>query len=181
MDEFRYQIRIPKDRIAVLIGKNGEVKKNLEALTNTRIKIDSHEYDIEVTGEDPIALYCLKDVVKAIGRGFNPDVAQLLLKQDYAFEIMDLDADVKPTQLERVKGRIIGKDGKARRNIEGLTDTFISVYGRTISIIGRAEDVIIVRRAIESLIQGSRHATVYKSLEKMKRNQKIQELELKRK
>ena len=69
----------------------------------------------------------------------------------------------------RLKGRVIGQEGKSRKIIEGLTETYISVYGKTISIIGQAENVSVARRAIESLLAGSNHATVYRWLEKKRR------------
>ena len=33
MAEFAYQVKIPKERVAVLIGKKGEVKKQIEETT----------------------------------------------------------------------------------------------------------------------------------------------------
>lgn len=175
MTQFSYGIKIPHDRIAVLIGKKGEIKKGIEEQTDTKISVDSKEGDITVSGQDAIKLYCTKDIIRAIGRGFNPEIAQLLLKQDYSFEVIGLQDYIKPTQLQRVKGRIIGKEGKTRMLIERLTDTFISVYGKTVCLIGRSESVLIAKRAIEFLIGGSRHANVYNWLEKMRREQRMNE------
>jgi ribosomal RNA assembly protein len=177
MPEFSYQIKIPKDRIAVLIGKKGETKKLVEETTKTNIRIDSTEGDVSVAGEDAIRLYAARDVIRAIARGFNPDVALILLKQDYSLEILNLKDYVKPTQVMRIKGRVIGEAGKSRENIERLTECSISVYGKTISVIGRVESVLTARRAIESLIKGSPHANVYKWLEKMRREQKRRQFE----
>ena len=71
-----------------------------------------------------------------------------------------------------MKGRIIGAEGKSRRTIEELTETNVSVYGKTVSIIGLAEGVDMARRAIETLLSGSPHANVYKWLEKKRRELK---------
>ncbi|MBS3137229.1 RNA-processing protein [Candidatus Woesearchaeota archaeon] len=173
MDEFSYDIKIPRDRIAVLIGKNGEVKKNLEEVSHTKIAIDSKEGDVVVSGEDAITLYSTKNVIRAIARGFNPEVAQLLLRHDYVFDVLDVTTYIKnKNHLERVKGRVIGKEGKAREILEQLTDTHISVYGKTICIIGLGEFVNIARRAIESLLVGSPHAKVYMWLEKQRKELK---------
>lgn len=177
MVEFSYEIKIPKDRIAVLIGRKGEIKKQIEDHTNTKINIDSNEGDVIVSGEDAILLYCTRDIIKAIGRGFNPDIALLLLKQDYAFEVINLPDFDNPTQFRRIKGRIIGREGKSRRLIEEHTDTNICVYGKTISLIGRTDTCSIARRAVEMLIKGSPHSNVYKWLEKMRRNLKRRELD----
>jgi len=50
-----------------------------------------------------------------------------------------------------------------------MTGCFISVYGKTVAIIGLISQVSIARRAVESLLMGSMHASVYKWLEKQKR------------
>ena len=174
--EFSAETKIPKERIAVLIGKSGEIKKELEEYTGTSIEVDSKEGDVKITGEDSLKIYALKEVIKAISRGFNPDISKLLLKQDYALEIIPLLDFVKHKgHFERIKGRVIGAHGKSRETIESLTDTYISVYGKTISIIGRSEGVVVAKKAIESLLQGSPHANVYKWLEKNRKNLKEKE------
>jgi len=152
-----------------------EIKKRIEEETHTKIIIDSKEGDVIVEGEDPLTLFSTRDMIKAIARGFNPDIANLLLKQDYTLELVELKEFVKtPAQLIRIKGRIIGKDGKARKVIEGLTETYICIFGKTVGLIGLGEDVSNARRAIESLIAGSTHANVYKWLEKKKRDKRMQ-------
>ncbi|MBU0758269.1 MAG: KH domain-containing protein [Nanoarchaeota archaeon] len=177
MSEFAYELKIPRERIAVLIGKKGEQKRKLEEETNTEISVDSKEGEIFVKGSDALSLYTTRDIIKAIGRGFNPDVAQLLLKQDYCFEMVNISDYVKPNHLERIKGRVIGTNGKTRNIIQHLTETFISVYGKTISIIGQIENVATAKRAVESIVQGSPHANVYKWLEKMIKENKRREFE----
>ena len=171
MAEYQYELKIPKERVAVLIGKEGCVKKELEEETKTKLNIDSKEGDVFVSGEDALGLYSAREVIKAIGRGFNPEISLLLLKQDYVFEVINLSEYVGKSKgnLLRLKGRVIGKEGKARRVMEELTNCSICVYGKTISIIGLAENVGIAKHAIESLIRGSTHAKVYKFLEKKRR------------
>jgi len=41
-------IKIPLDRVAVLIGKNGEIKKYLESKTGIRLDINSKEGDVKI-------------------------------------------------------------------------------------------------------------------------------------
>lgn len=174
MAEFMYEIKVPKDRIAVLIGKSGEMKKQIEETTKTKIKVDSKEGDVSVSGEDALGLYTTKELIDAIGRGFNPEFAMLLLKQDYSFEkinLRDFVGESKKDQ-ERVRGRVIGALGKTRKLVEELTETHISVYGKTIGIIGEAEDAAIAKEAISNLLNGSQHANVYKWLEKKRKEKK---------
>lgn len=170
IEEFAYELKIPKDRVAVLIGKKGELKKQLEHATKTKIKVDSDEGDVSITGKDALSLYSCREVIRAISRGFNPDIAGLLLKQDYGMEIITLtDYARNAKDMERIRGRVIGEGGKSRRTIEELTLTHISVYGKTIAVIGPLETIANARRAIESLLGGSRHGTVYKFLEKKRK------------
>lgn len=174
--EYIYELKIPKERIAVLIGTGGDVKKQIEEATKTRLDINSTEGDIFIKGVDSILLYSAREIIKAIGRGFNPEIAMLLLKQEYSLEMINLRDFVPEQHMMRLKGRVIGEDGKARRNIELLTETSISIYGKTIGIIGETANVTAARRAVESLIKGSNHATVYKWLEKNRRDLKRREL-----
>ena len=70
---------------------------------------------------------------------------------------------------------LIGKDGKSRKLLEQLTNCDICVYGKTVGIIGSVERDLIARRAVEMILNGSMHATVYKFLETEKRKTKNRE------
>jgi len=178
--QYSYELKIPKERIAVLIGKEGVVKADIETSTHSKLNIDSEEGDVIISGTDTIGMFSARDVVRAIGRGVNPDIALRLLKPDYCVEIINLkehlgDASIK--KLMRLKGRIIGAEGKARRTIEELTESSICVYGKTITMIGEIQNVSVARRAVESLLAGSPHASVYSWLEKNKRTIKERKIQ----
>lgn len=169
-EEFSYELKVPQERVAVLIGKEGATKKEIEEETNSTLDI-SKEGDVTISGGDGLILYTAKEVVRAIGRGFNPKIALQLLKTDYALEFIDMKdvAGKSKNTIQRLKGRVIGKGGKAREEIERLTDTNISVYGKTIGIIGETMQVSIARQAVAMLLQGSMHKTVFRFLEKKKK------------
>ncbi|MBI2139972.1 RNA-processing protein [Candidatus Woesearchaeota archaeon] len=174
MEEFLYDLRIPKERIAVLIGVSGTIKKQIEEATHIKMDVDSKEGDVSLKGTDGLGLYTAREIVRAVGRGFNPEIALLLLKPDYAYDTIDLHeafGKSKDTQL-RIKGRIIGKEGKCRKLIEELSESHVVVYGKTVSIIGAAESAAIAREAVVMLIKGSPHATVFKFLERKRRDLK---------
>jgi ribosomal RNA assembly protein len=171
--ELSHEIRVPKDRVAVLIGEKGETKKALEETLGCELRIDSKEGDVSVVGEDAIALYTAKEIVRAIARGFNPQTALLLLQQDYAFELIDLsDYSKHANHQQRLKGRVIGTQGKSRRIIEDATEAFISVYGKTIGIICPVENMLIAKQAVHNLLSGSPHASVYRWLDRKRRELK---------
>lgn len=173
--EFSYEIKIPKDRVAVLIGVKGNVKKKIEKSLKLKINVDSREGDVIFTGDDSLALVTAQNIAKAIGRGFNPEVALELLDENNCLEIIDISdyAGESRTALIRIKARVIGTSGKARKNIERLTDTNVVVYGKTIAIIGGYEGVRLARMAFEDLLKGSRHSGVYSWLEKHRKDMKV--------
>ncbi len=167
---FNQEIKITKERIAVLIGRKGEMKRRLEDAAKCKLMIDSREGDVVIEGGDPLMLYTVREIIKAVARGFNPDVAFLLLRLDYGFEIVEMKDFAKSKNDEvRLKGRVIGAAGKSRRVIEQLTDCTICVYGKTVGIIGPVTNIPYARHAIELLLSGSTHATVYHYLEKHRR------------
>ncbi len=79
-----------------------------------------------------------------------------------------------PDQIERIKGRIIGENGTARLNMENLTGATISVYGRTVGIIGEPNQLRLAVDAISSLSSGSMHGPVYSKLEAARRREKAE-------
>jgi len=170
--EFSYELKIPQERVAVLIGEKGETKKEIEEQTKTQINITT-EGEVTIIGTDALLLYTAREIVRAIARGFNPDLAFLLLKTNYSLEIIDIKdfAGKSKKTLQRLKGRVIGKEGKAKMELERLTDTHVSVYGKTVALIGEASDVANANQAVIMLLQGSMHKTAYRFLERKKKEQ----------
>ena len=168
--EFSYDLKIPEERVAVLIGTKGETKKQIEEQSGCELDI-TKEGEVIITGNDGIELYTAREIVKAIGRGFNPNIALLLTKPDYTLEFIELKdiAGKSKNEMLRLKGRIIGKGGKSREEIERLTNTYISVYGKTVGIIGEVAWAALARQAVGMLLDGAMHRTVYKFLEKKKK------------
>jgi len=172
------EMAIPEDRIGVLIGKEGEIKERIEQATGCKLKINSKTGVVRITCEDPVNFLRVQDVIKAIAHGFNPDVAMKLLEDDMmVLDIIDLSAYVSDKHLERIKGRIIGKEGVMRRNIEDLLNVHVSIYGKTVAIIGDAESVAIAREAIMMLVEGAQHSTVMRFLERKRRELKMRGLD----
>jgi len=73
-----FSIRIPMERVGVLIGKNGSVRAEIERISKTKITIDSTTGDVIVDDSgitDPEMSLKTRDVIRAIGRGFSPQKA----------------------------------------------------------------------------------------------------------
>ena len=184
MSEIRLMVRIPRERIGVLIGPGGSVKKKIEELGEVRLNVDSESGTVEIIGKpnmsDPAKALQVQNVVLAIGRGFSPERAWKLFEEDVMLDIIDLREYFghSKSNMERVRGRIIGTEGKTRRIIEEMTKTSISVYGHTIAIIGLPENVAIAREAVQMLIEGKPHSAVYRFLHRKRREMKRRELML---
>ncbi|CVK34721.1 KH domain-containing protein [Methanoculleus bourgensis] len=175
----RQEMKVSTARIGVLIGKSGSTKREIEEKTRISLQIDSEEGTVMIEGDDPIAVMTATSVVQAINRGFSPERAfRLLEDEDMMLEIINL-ADLTDTarHLERLRGRIIGKAGTSRAQIEDMTNTEISVHGKTVAIIGLPEQNEIARKAVEMLIQGVPHENVYAFLDRKKKEAKRDILE----
>ena len=177
-------VKIPKERVGVLIGPEGKVKKYIEEKLEVKLEIDTEgsvTLALSEKAKDPSLLLKAKDVVTAIGRGFPPETAfRLIRNEDGIFDMIDLriifgrsESDIK-----RIKGRIIGAEGKTRKLIEELTEADVVVYGHTVGIIGSFEEVDAARNAVQMIVEGCEHHTVYNYLQKKRTELKKQKLQL---
>jgi ribosomal RNA assembly protein len=164
--------KLPLDRIGVLLGREGSVRKEIEEKTKTLITVDTQTGSVIIEPASPsttaLELIKAQNIVRAIGYGFSPERAFRLLEDDQVLEVLDVRQYVgdKPNHVKRVLGRIIGEEGKARRILEEYTGTCISIYDHYVAIIGDYETANIAKKAIEMLIQGRMHATVYKYIDR---------------
>jgi ribosomal RNA assembly protein len=173
-------IKVPQDRIGAIIGVEGNVKKIIEEKTGVSLNVDS-ESGVVIVESEGDAMKALKaaEVIKAIARGFSPEKAlKLLDSEDLILDVIDLSKfSDSPADLKRVKGRIIGKNGKTREVIEQMSGARVSVYGKTISMIGDAEQLTTTRAAVDMLLDGAPHGAVYSYLEKRRRELKRSQMD----
>jgi len=177
---FERVIRVPADRVGALIGRGGETKKDLERMCGVELVIDSKSGEIvvkaRVTGaSEP---FRAANIIEAVGRGFSPQRALKLMEDDTVLEVMDLRdyGGKSENALERIRGRVIGLHGKSRRVIEELTNSFVSVFGRTVAIIGKSNDAKLAKDAITMLAEGSAHKSVYQMLQRERTKRKMEKL-----
>src|SRR5215510_5185976 len=178
---FQQVVKVPNDRIGVIIGKDGRVKDQIEYKCKVMIRIDSENGNVIISPRDSSELeQTLKavEIISAISRGFSPERSYRLLAEDAILHVVDLNEYVgrSHSQITRLKGRLIGEGGKSRKTIEDLTGTSISIYGHTVGIIGNFEDIKLATDAILQLVKGSSHKTVYNSLQDKRRRAKLDKL-----
>ena len=102
---------ISKERLPVLLGREGEVIREIEKSTGTKIAIRRRTgeviIDIDEGAEAPDPLKA-RDIVRAIDLGFDPEVAFRLKSPDIYLDVIDLKEYVTGREhLTRIKGRII--------------------------------------------------------------------------
>ncbi len=169
-------VKIPKERVGALIGPGGKTKQKLQQLAGVKISVDSETGEVELQGKPESAenFYNAANVVKAIGRGFSPQNALLLLEQDYLLDVIKVSDIVSGGEktIKTRKGRVIGRHGKAREIIERETDSKIVVLGKTVAIIARPEEMQTARKAVEMLLEGAEHSTIYKLLQRKRSEEK---------
>lgn len=177
-----FSIRIPQERIGVLIGKNGEIKSEIEKRSLAVLTIDSDSGDIlidESKATDPEMSLRTRDVIRAIGRGFSPQRAFRLFDTGTYLEIIDLKdfTGKNSKRAKTVKARLIGTGGKTRRLIEELSESYVSIYGNTASLIGDYVQNQISRESVLMILRGNQHSTVYKYLERRRKDIRLAKLD----
>ncbi len=177
----RIYVKVKPERLGALIGHEGSVKTEIMRKTGTVLTVDSENSMIIIEPEadvvPPINLMKAAEIVKAISLGFPPEKALRLLDDDQILVVVDLKQVVgdSPNHLRRIKGRIIGEGGRARRTLEEMTGTYIHVGEHEVAIIGDYERAMAAKQAVEMLAEGRMHSTVYRHLERLLREIKRRE------
>lgn len=180
---FEQLVRVPLDRVGAVVGKRGSVKGLIEEKCNVKLKIDGATGEVHVTSSGAVEetdAFKAVNMVTAIARGFSPQRAFRLMDDEVILDVVDLRAYAGKSDkgLTRVKGRIIGLNGKARRIVEQLSGADISVYGHVVAVLGRLEEVRLASDAVVKLASGRSHGPVYKTLEKARTKAKADRLKL---
>lgn len=180
---FEQTVKVPRDRVGALIGKAGKVKNAIEKTCGVKLEIDSDYGDVtirNVANPEEMQPFKAVEIVTAIAKGFSPERANRLLAGENSLHVIDLREHVGKSgnALERIKGRIIGENGKARKTLEQLTGTHISIYGHSVAIIGNPEEIRLAGDSIAMLARGSMHKSVYNMLQEARRKAKMERLKL---
>lgn len=158
------EVRIPEERVAVLIGEGGETKERIEETIDCDIEVQDNLVRIE---GDPIDEMDGFSIAKAVGRGFNPEKAMRIAERNKMLHIINI-SDFASTEnsRDRLKGRVIGRDGETRRHLEKDGNVDIAVFGKTVGIIGHAQNIEVISEVIKQLLNGRSHSSAYNYLEK---------------
>ena len=150
-------------------------KQKLSELLEVRITNRGKEVYLEGTSENE---YAAEKVIDAINFGFSLDKAILIKKEELMFEIINIKDHTNRKDLERIRGRVIGKAGKTLKTLSNLSECFIEINENHVGIIGLPESIEVAQEALISIIKGSKQSNVYAHLEKV-RPKPVEDLGLK--
>jgi ribosomal RNA assembly protein len=165
-------VRVPEERLAVVIGARGATKRDIERLSGTRLTVLAEDHSVRIQGPDggdPWGALKAREVVTALGRGFSPPRAFRLFQEERYLMVLDMkEISGKRTKdaLRRLRSRLIGHHGRARERLEELSGCLVSVYGTSVALIGSDEELLRGRRAVTMLLRGSEHSAVFHYLER---------------
>lgn len=151
----------------IYLNKTGEVRNNKEELErkmNVKMTIVGKKLTIE--GE-ALAEYEAGIVIDAITFGFSAKKALLLTEADNIFRKIHIKHFTRRKNMDEVRARLIGTEGKTRRTLEEVGDCEIIIGEKEVGIIGSAENIDRATTGITNLIKGSKQANVYRYLERV--------------
>jgi len=145
------------------IAKILKNKLKLEKQLKIKIKNNGKLFTINGTAEEE---YLASKVFEAIDLGFSAEKALLLKDENKILHILSIKGITKRHDIERVRGRVIGTQGKTLGNLSKLSNCHFSIKDNQVGIIGDAEKITEAILAVTSIIQGSKQGNVYARLEK---------------
>lgn len=157
------------------ISRIKRVRKELERALDITINITRD--GIEIGGKEGFNDYIPIQVLHAIEMGFLVPSALKLKDEGFMFEIMSIKQHARPSRLATIKGRLIGKQGRALETLSELTGCDIKIKDYEVGIIGRTSDIKFAINALTNLMHGSPHSAVYAYLERSRHLREMKEEE----
>ncbi|MEK6872013.1 MAG: KH domain-containing protein [Nanoarchaeota archaeon] len=150
-----------------------EVLRNKRRIERTvKVKISYKGKNVFVEGNAANEFLAL-EVLSAIQLGFSADSALLLAEEDMILQTVHIKEITKRHDLDRVRSRVIGTQGRTLRTLSNLTNCRLSIKDNIVGIIGDAQEVKDAVDALTSLIQGSKQGNVYSRLEKQRKKKRL--------
>ena len=151
-----------------IIVENLRKIKKAVPLVESRLKVKikfGKGGQIFILGEEFNA-FLVDKILRAVDFGFDIEDAMLLRDDNFILEFVNMKEHTRRKNLEDVRARMIGTDGKAKRTIEELSGCVIAISGNQVGVIVNADHLDSVIQAIISLVQGAKHGNVFAYLEK---------------
>ena len=150
----------------MIIESSLKVRKAIPKIeSNFKVKVNISPKKVVIKG-DELNEFIVENILHAVDFGFDIADALLLKNEHFVLEFMSVKEHTKRGNLEEVRGRVIGTDGKAKRTIEELTGSALFIKGNTIGIIVDSDHLESCVQALSSLIHGAKHSNVFSYLER---------------
>ena len=111
-----------------------KARKKLEKELGIKLTFNGKELTIEGKPEEE---YVAEKVLEAINFGFAIDAALMIKEEELTFEILNIKDYTKRNDLERIRGRIIGTNGKTKSTLINLTECFIEIKDNKVTVRNR--------------------------------------------
>ena len=146
------------------MSKIRQNKVAIEKKLGVKITIKGKQTKIE---GNPVEEYEAVMILDALDFGFSLNDAIRLTDENVAFRKLPIKQFTRRKNLEEVRGRIIGTEGKTIRTVEEVSGCALALHQNTVGIIGPAENIEEATTALKNLIKGSKQTNVYRFLERM--------------
>lgn len=149
----------------IIIEKIARIIKNRKRLENAlNVKITNRGKEVTIDGS-PEQEYEAAQTIEALNFGFPYKDAISIPEEGLLLEIINIKDYTGKSNMERVRGRVIGKGGKALKTLSTLTECAIEMVDNKIGIIGSPENIKRATEAIIIIIKGGKHSAAYNELE----------------
>ena len=145
-------------------------KKLLEKELNVEISNKGKFFFVNGNAENE---YLALEILDAVSIGFSVDKALLLKEENMMFQNINIKDLTKRHDLDIVRGRIIGSDGRTLKTLKILTKCELALNNNEIGIIGNANEVHDAVQAVSSLVRGSKQGNIYSRLERKRKEKRL--------
>ena len=158
--------------ISITIQKVKDIIKNKEKLEqklNGKIHIIEKTLTLET---DPFNEYEAQRVFDALNLGFSVEKSLRVLDEETGFIKINIKDYANTKNLEVVRSRLIGTNGRTKKTIEEITKCNVSIHDNLVGIVGPAEVIESALTAVTNIIKGTKQANAYKYLERINSQKK---------
>lgn len=158
-------VSIPERQVGRLLGKGGKTLRLVEKMGQVHLDVGD-DGTVKVRGADSIKVMKAAEVVQALGFGFHKGDALELFQRNCQMLVLELSDVLEASQMERLVGRVIGRQGKVKKHLENRLDVHVQVTDEKVAAIGTPTRLQVLREVLERILGGATHASAYKHLDK---------------
>ncbi|MEM0475322.1 MAG: hypothetical protein QW343_00835 [Candidatus Norongarragalinales archaeon] len=169
-------LAVPQKRVGAFKKKNNALLREIESRCGVKLsfkddgslQIDAADEESNGVGDGSGSEWIAEQVCHAIALGFDSRRAFKLLDDNCFLEEIDLAQSVHGSAkaLHRYKARIIGEQGKIKRNIEEYSGALLAIGDERVAFLGGFKEIKLAKDAVFKILEGKEISTVYAFLEK---------------